>query len=73
MRVLGAPITAYWAKPRYANFVLEKYGYVNADAFGPHPILSRKIPTFFEELNVYALRGHLARRLSDLHRLSAGI
>jgi hypothetical protein len=37
-RVLGVLITAYWAKPRCANFVLEKYGYVNAHAFGAHTL-----------------------------------
>lgn len=37
-RVLRAPNTAYWAKPRCTDFVFEKYGYVNADAFGPHPL-----------------------------------
>lgn len=46
-RVLGALITAYWAKPRCANFVLEKYGYVNADAFGPHALCRVKYLLFF--------------------------
>jgi hypothetical protein len=41
-RELRGLITACWA-----NFVLEKHGYMNADAYGhPHPPLSCKILTF---------------------------
>jgi len=36
------------AKRRCANFVLEKCGYVNADAFGPHPLCRVKYLHFWE-------------------------